>query len=178
MLPSSVIYLFISIDLAPPPFPSDGSLVVWLKSLGERSRVWKKQHCSICSEGLSRISNSDYFSLLDKGLIANSLSAFSQRPYHIRSSTAATEIAHVFKTATIMYPAAWSKDMVSLIQKVCALNAFSDCLERDRGHFKFLSIEYMKCMTWHSAALFPNLASCHCLPVMEVRHLKNHMAKA
>ncbi|XP_034961213.1 serine/threonine-protein kinase 32A isoform X1 [Zootoca vivipara] len=40
-----------------------------------------------------------------------------RRPYHIRSSTAANEIAHIFKTATVMYPAAWSKDMVSLIQK-------------------------------------------------------------
>uniref|UniRef100_A0A670IXH3 Serine/threonine kinase 32A n=1 Tax=Podarcis muralis TaxID=64176 RepID=A0A670IXH3_PODMU len=32
-----------------------------------------------------------------------------RRPYHIRSSTAANEIAHIFKTATVMYPAAWSK---------------------------------------------------------------------
>ncbi|XP_054834191.1 serine/threonine-protein kinase 32A [Eublepharis macularius] len=45
-----------------------------------------------------------------------------RRPYHIRSSTAATEIAHVFKTATVMYPAAWSKDMVSLIQKLMEVN--------------------------------------------------------
>ncbi|XP_053145101.1 serine/threonine-protein kinase 32A isoform X2 [Hemicordylus capensis] len=45
-----------------------------------------------------------------------------RRPYHIRSSTATTEIAHVFKTATVMYPAAWSKDMESLIKKLLEIN--------------------------------------------------------
>lgn len=29
-------------------------------------------------------------------------------------------MAHVFKTATVMYPAAWSKEMVTLIKKVRA----------------------------------------------------------
>ncbi|XP_060621119.2 serine/threonine-protein kinase 32A isoform X1 [Anolis sagrei] len=46
-----------------------------------------------------------------------------RRPYHIRSSTAANEVAHVFKTATVMYPAAWSKDMVSLIKKLLEITA-------------------------------------------------------
>ncbi|XP_068884864.1 serine/threonine-protein kinase 32A isoform X6 [Aphelocoma coerulescens] len=46
----------------------------------------------------------------------------STRPYHIRSNTSANDIAHVFKTATVMYPAAWSPDMVSLIKKLLELN--------------------------------------------------------
>lgn len=49
-----------------------------------------------------------------------SLLHFSQRPYHIRSNTSTNEIAHVFKTATVMYPAAWSEEMVMLIKKVRA----------------------------------------------------------
>lgn len=49
-----------------------------------------------------------------------SLLHFSQRPYHIRSNTSTNEMAHVFKTATVMYPAAWSKEMVTLIKKVRA----------------------------------------------------------
>lgn len=49
-----------------------------------------------------------------------SLWHFSQRPYHIRANTSTNEIAHVFKTATVMYPAAWSTEMVSLIKKVRA----------------------------------------------------------
>ncbi|XP_068884859.1 serine/threonine-protein kinase 32A isoform X2 [Aphelocoma coerulescens] len=46
----------------------------------------------------------------------------TRRPYHIRSNTSANDIAHVFKTATVMYPAAWSPDMVSLIKKLLELN--------------------------------------------------------
>uniref|UniRef100_A0A6J0UQ46 Serine/threonine-protein kinase 32A n=1 Tax=Pogona vitticeps TaxID=103695 RepID=A0A6J0UQ46_9SAUR len=46
-----------------------------------------------------------------------------RRPYHIRSSSATNEIAHVFKTAAVMYPAAWSKDVVSLIKKLLEVNS-------------------------------------------------------
>ncbi|XP_009870235.1 PREDICTED: serine/threonine-protein kinase 32A-like [Apaloderma vittatum] len=46
----------------------------------------------------------------------------TRRPYHIRSNTSMNEIVHVFKTATVMYPAAWSRDMVSLIKKLLELN--------------------------------------------------------
>ncbi|XP_032558823.1 LOW QUALITY PROTEIN: serine/threonine-protein kinase 32A [Chiroxiphia lanceolata] len=46
----------------------------------------------------------------------------TRRPYHIRSSTSTNEIAHVFRTAKVMYPAAWSPDMVSLIKKLLELN--------------------------------------------------------
>ncbi|XP_071426273.1 serine/threonine-protein kinase 32A [Pithys albifrons albifrons] len=46
----------------------------------------------------------------------------TRRPYHIRSSTSTNEIAHMFRTATVMYPAAWSPHMVSLIKKLLELN--------------------------------------------------------
>ncbi|XP_064377275.1 serine/threonine-protein kinase 32A isoform X1 [Dromaius novaehollandiae] len=46
----------------------------------------------------------------------------TRRPYHIRSNTSTNEIAHVFRTATVMYPAAWSKEMVSLIKKLLEPN--------------------------------------------------------
>ncbi|XP_019329382.1 PREDICTED: serine/threonine-protein kinase 32A isoform X2 [Aptenodytes forsteri] len=46
----------------------------------------------------------------------------TRRPYHIRSNTSTNEIAHVFKTATVMYPAAWSTGMVSLIKKLLEPN--------------------------------------------------------
>ncbi|XP_043346596.1 serine/threonine-protein kinase 32A isoform X2 [Dermochelys coriacea] len=45
-----------------------------------------------------------------------------RRPYHIRSNTSTNEIAHVFRTATVMYPAAWSKEMMSLLKKKGRLN--------------------------------------------------------
>uniref|UniRef100_A0A8C8RTE3 Serine/threonine kinase 32A n=1 Tax=Pelusios castaneus TaxID=367368 RepID=A0A8C8RTE3_9SAUR len=45
-----------------------------------------------------------------------------RRPYHIRSNSSTNEIAHVFRTATVMYPAAWSKEMVSLLKKLLETN--------------------------------------------------------
>ncbi|XP_044884468.1 serine/threonine-protein kinase 32A isoform X2 [Mauremys mutica] len=45
-----------------------------------------------------------------------------RRPYHIRSNISPNEIAHVFRTATVMYPAAWSKEMVSLLKKLLEPN--------------------------------------------------------
>ncbi|POI33820.1 hypothetical protein CIB84_002429 [Bambusicola thoracicus] len=46
----------------------------------------------------------------------------ARRPYHIHSNTPTNEIARVFKTATVMYPAAWSEDMVMLIKKLLETN--------------------------------------------------------
>ncbi|XP_036171194.1 serine/threonine-protein kinase 32A isoform X1 [Myotis myotis] len=42
---------------------------------------------------------------------------FPKRPYHIRSSTSSKEIAHMFETAIVPYPSAWSPEMVSLLRK-------------------------------------------------------------
>ncbi|TRZ11885.1 hypothetical protein HGM15179_015235 [Zosterops borbonicus] len=46
----------------------------------------------------------------------------TRRPYHIRANTSTDEIAHVFRTATVTYPAAWSLDMVTLLRKLLELN--------------------------------------------------------
>ncbi|NWT72901.1 ST32A kinase, partial [Prunella himalayana] len=46
----------------------------------------------------------------------------TRRPYHIRSNTSTNEMAHVFRTATVTYPAAWCPDMVALIRKLLELN--------------------------------------------------------
>ncbi|KAK4814023.1 hypothetical protein QYF61_004653 [Mycteria americana] len=64
----------------------------------------------------------------------------TRRPYHIRSNTSTNEIAHMFKTAAVMYPAAWSADMVSLIKKLLEPNPekrFSQL--RDIQDFPYLS---------------------------------------
>ncbi|KAM4678012.1 serine/threonine-protein kinase 32A [Discoglossus pictus] len=45
-----------------------------------------------------------------------------RRPFHIHSSTAASDIVHVFHTATVTYPPAWSKDIVSLLHKLLDRN--------------------------------------------------------
>ncbi|KAM5301675.1 serine/threonine-protein kinase 32A isoform 2-T2 [Glossophaga mutica] len=41
-----------------------------------------------------------------------------RRPYHIRSNTSSKEIAHMFETAIVTYPSAWSQEMVSLLKKL------------------------------------------------------------
>ncbi|NWT09617.1 ST32A kinase, partial [Vireo altiloquus] len=46
----------------------------------------------------------------------------TRRPYHIRSSTSPSDMARVFRTAAVVYPAAWSPHMVALIQKLLELN--------------------------------------------------------
>ncbi|XP_018412490.1 PREDICTED: serine/threonine-protein kinase 32A-like [Nanorana parkeri] len=54
-----------------------------------------------------------------------------RRPFHIHSSSAATDIVHVFHTATVTYPPAWSKEMVSILHMLLDRNPgerFS-CLE-------------------------------------------------
>ncbi|XP_053422296.1 serine/threonine-protein kinase 32A isoform X3 [Nycticebus coucang] len=45
-----------------------------------------------------------------------------RRPYHIRSSTSSKEIVHMFETAIVTYPSAWSREMVSLLKKKGRLN--------------------------------------------------------
>nr|KAF6449034.1 serine/threonine kinase 32A [Rousettus aegyptiacus] len=45
-----------------------------------------------------------------------------KRPYHIRSSTSSKEITHMFETAIVTYPSAWSQEMVSLLKKKGRLN--------------------------------------------------------
>ncbi|NXA32090.1 ST32A kinase, partial [Eudromia elegans] len=64
----------------------------------------------------------------------------TRRPYHIRSNTSTNEMAHMFRTATVMYPAAWSKDMVSLIKKLLEPNPEKRfCQLKDIQDFPYLS---------------------------------------
>ncbi|XP_038006227.1 serine/threonine-protein kinase 32A isoform X2 [Motacilla alba alba] len=51
----------------------------------------------------------------------------TRRPYHIRSSSSTDEIARVFQTAAVAYPAAWRPDMVALIRKVRGWGARCSC---------------------------------------------------
>uniref|UniRef100_A0A8C8ABV2 Serine/threonine kinase 32A n=1 Tax=Otus sunia TaxID=257818 RepID=A0A8C8ABV2_9STRI len=46
----------------------------------------------------------------------------TRRPYHIRSNTSIKEMAHVLRTAPVMYPAAWSAGMVSLLRRLLEPN--------------------------------------------------------
>ncbi|XP_038006229.1 serine/threonine-protein kinase 32A isoform X4 [Motacilla alba alba] len=48
----------------------------------------------------------------------------TRRPYHIRSSSSTDEIARVFQTAAVAYPAAWRPDMVALIRKLQDIQSF------------------------------------------------------
>ncbi|KAM9311024.1 serine/threonine-protein kinase 32A [Gastrophryne carolinensis] len=41
-----------------------------------------------------------------------------RRPFHIHSSSAATDIVHVFHTATITFPPAWSQEIISILLKL------------------------------------------------------------
>ncbi|XP_069811004.1 serine/threonine-protein kinase 32A isoform X2 [Dendropsophus ebraccatus] len=63
-----------------------------------------------------------------------------RRPFHIHSSSAATDIVHVFHTATVTFPPAWSKEMVSLLHKLLDRNPEEriSCL-KDLQNFSGLS---------------------------------------
>lgn len=74
----------------------------------------------MCRAFQSRLALKRFLKELKRYTKMLSLFHFSQRPYHIHSNTPTNEIAHVFKTATVMYPAAWSEEMVMLIKKVRA----------------------------------------------------------
>nr|XP_056716787.1 serine/threonine-protein kinase 32A [Euleptes europaea] len=97
-----------------------------------------------------------------------------RRPYHIRSSTAATEIAHVFKTATVMYPAAWSKDMVSLIQKLMEVNPD----ERFSQLSDIQDVSYLSDINWDAVlqkrimpGFIPTKGKLNCDPTFELEEM-------
>ncbi|XP_066473442.1 serine/threonine-protein kinase 32A [Tiliqua scincoides] len=97
-----------------------------------------------------------------------------RRPYHIRSSTAANEIAHVFKTATVMYPAAWSKDMVSLIEKLMEINAE----ERFSQLTDIQEFPYLADINWDavlqkriSPGFLPTQGKLNCDPTFELEEM-------
>ncbi|XP_048347205.1 serine/threonine-protein kinase 32A [Sphaerodactylus townsendi] len=97
-----------------------------------------------------------------------------RRPYHIRSSTAATEIAHLFKTATVMYPAAWSKDMLSLIQKLMQVNPD----ERFSQLSDIQEISYLADINWDAVlqkrimpGFIPTKGKLNCDPTFELEEM-------
>ncbi|KAH0629730.1 hypothetical protein JD844_012039 [Phrynosoma platyrhinos] len=97
-----------------------------------------------------------------------------RRPYHIRSSTAANEIAHVYKTATVMYPAAWSKDMVSLIKKLLEINA-----EERFSHLSDIQdFAYLADINWDAVlqkrilpGFLPTKGKLNCDPTFELEEM-------
>ncbi|XP_028573725.2 serine/threonine-protein kinase 32A [Podarcis muralis] len=97
-----------------------------------------------------------------------------RRPYHIRSSTAANEIAHIFKTATVMYPAAWSKDMVSLIQKLMEINTE----ERFSQLTDIQDFAYLSDINWDAVlqktvepGFLPTKGKLNCDPTFELEEM-------
>ncbi|XP_044310070.1 serine/threonine-protein kinase 32A isoform X2 [Varanus komodoensis] len=97
-----------------------------------------------------------------------------RRPYHIRSSNAPNEIAHVFKTATVMYPAAWSKDMVSLIQKLLEINTE----ERFSQLSDIQDFPYLADINWDAvlqkrveSGFLPTKGKLNCDPTFELEEM-------
>ncbi|XP_063152546.1 serine/threonine-protein kinase 32A [Candoia aspera] len=97
-----------------------------------------------------------------------------RRPYHIRSSNTANEIAHVYKTATIMYPAAWSKDMLSLIKKLLEINSE----ERFSQLSHIQEFPYLADINWDAVlqkrilpGFLPNKGKLNCDPTFELEEM-------
>ncbi|ETE67276.1 Serine/threonine-protein kinase 32A, partial [Ophiophagus hannah] len=97
-----------------------------------------------------------------------------RRPYHIRSSNSANEILHVYKTATIMYPAAWSQDMISLIKKLVEINS-------EERFFQLNHIQefpYLADINWDAVlqktvlpGFLPNKGKLNCDPTFELEEM-------
>uniref|UniRef100_A0A8D0DXC3 Serine/threonine kinase 32A n=1 Tax=Salvator merianae TaxID=96440 RepID=A0A8D0DXC3_SALMN len=97
-----------------------------------------------------------------------------RRPYHIRSSTAANEILNLYKTATIMYPAAWSKDMVSLIKKLVEMNTE----ERFSQLADIQDFDYLSDINWDAVlqktvlpGFLPTKGKLNCDPTFELEEM-------
>ncbi|XP_064017781.1 serine/threonine-protein kinase 32A isoform X3 [Pogoniulus pusillus] len=98
----------------------------------------------------------------------------TRRPYHIRSSTSTNEIAHVYKTATVMYPAAWSAEMVSLIKKLLEPNP-----EKRFSQLKDIqSFPYLSDVNWDAVLqkritpeFIPTKGRLNCDPTFELEEM-------
>ncbi|KAE8614764.1 hypothetical protein XENTR_v10008295 [Xenopus tropicalis] len=97
-----------------------------------------------------------------------------RRPFHIHSSTAATDIVHVFHTATVTYPPAWSEEIVSLLHKLLDRNPeerFS-CLEHIQD------FPYLSDVNWDAALqkrlspqFIPTKGRLNCDPTFELEEM-------
>ncbi|XP_027627468.1 serine/threonine-protein kinase 32A [Tupaia chinensis] len=97
-----------------------------------------------------------------------------RRPYHIRSSTSSKEIAHMFETAIVSYPSAWSQEMVSLLKKLLEPNPD----ERFSHLSDVQNFPYMNDMNWDAVlekrlipGFIPNKGRLNCDPTFELEEM-------
>uniref|UniRef100_A0A8C0QLK1 Serine/threonine-protein kinase 32A n=1 Tax=Canis lupus familiaris TaxID=9615 RepID=A0A8C0QLK1_CANLF len=97
-----------------------------------------------------------------------------RRPYHIRSSTSSKEIAHMFDTAIVAYPSAWSQEMVSLLKKLLEPNP-----DQRFSHLSDVqNFPYMNDMNWDAVlqkrlipGFIPNKGRLNCDPTFELEEM-------
>nr|XP_010957917.1 serine/threonine-protein kinase 32A [Camelus bactrianus] len=97
-----------------------------------------------------------------------------RRPYHIRSSTSSKEIAHLFETALVTYPSAWSQEMVSLLKKLLELNP-----DQRFSHLSDIqNFPYMSDVKWDAVlqkrlipGFTPNKGRLNCDPTFELEEM-------
>ncbi|XP_032484487.1 serine/threonine-protein kinase 32A isoform X1 [Phocoena sinus] len=97
-----------------------------------------------------------------------------RRPYHIRSSTSSKEIAHMFETALVTYPSAWSQEMVSLLKKLLEPNP-----DQRFSHLSDVqNFPYMNDMNWDAVlqkrlipGFIPNKGRLNCDPTFELEEM-------
>nr|KAF6449031.1 serine/threonine kinase 32A [Rousettus aegyptiacus] len=97
-----------------------------------------------------------------------------RRPYHIRSSTSSKEITHMFETAIVTYPSAWSQEMVSLLKKLLEPNP-----DQRFSHLSDLqSFPYMNDMNWDAVlqkrlppGFTPSKGRLNCDPTFELEEM-------
>ncbi|MBZ3878083.1 Serine/threonine-protein kinase 32A, partial [Sciurus carolinensis] len=97
-----------------------------------------------------------------------------KRPYHIRSSTSSKEIAHMFETAIVTYPSAWSQEMVSLLKKLLEPNP-----DQRFSHLTDIqNFPYMNDTNWDAVlqkrlipGFIPNRGRLNCDPTFELEEM-------
>uniref|UniRef100_A0A8D1IAY9 Serine/threonine-protein kinase 32A n=1 Tax=Sus scrofa TaxID=9823 RepID=A0A8D1IAY9_PIG len=97
-----------------------------------------------------------------------------RRPYHIRSSTSSKEIAHMFETALVTYPSAWSQEMVSLLKKLLEPNP-----DQRFSHLSDVqNFPYMSDVNWDAVlqkrltpGFIPNKGRLNCDPTFELEEM-------
>ncbi|KAF5913321.1 hypothetical protein HPG69_016937 [Diceros bicornis minor] len=96
------------------------------------------------------------------------------RPYHIRSSISSKEIAHMFETAVVTYPSAWSQEMVSLLKKLLEPNP-----DQRFSHLSDVqNFPYMNDVNWDAVlqkrllpGFIPNKGRLNCDPTFELEEM-------
>nr|XP_019594688.1 PREDICTED: serine/threonine-protein kinase 32A isoform X1 [Rhinolophus sinicus]XP_019594690.1 PREDICTED: serine/threonine-protein kinase 32A isoform X1 [Rhinolophus sinicus] len=97
-----------------------------------------------------------------------------RRPYHIRSNSSSKEIAHMFETAIVTYPSAWSQEMVSLLKKLLEPNP-----DQRFSHLSDVqNFPYMNDTNWDAVlqkrlipGFIPNKGRLNCDPTFELEEM-------